>query len=84
MKTWSVSMPAHCSFTVFVKAETAEEAVAEANDTFEGMKVPGVCHQCSGVIDEVFVGAADETNSVDEVTDDKDIKDAEKWIAHNS
>lgn len=80
-KIYCVQMPVYGTTTVYVKAESIEEALAISNETYEGHSL-NVCWSCAKDIDEPLIGEAEGKDSVFEVdmSDSIAVKRAREWI----
>ena len=83
MKIYSISMPVHAGTTVYVEADSPEEAIQKAN-VFEGMTI-SICHRCAKEVDGPTIGCTENFADNAVIVDDPEwIKEARRWMSDNS
>ncbi|XAI95473.1 hypothetical protein [Microcystis phage Mvi-JY20] len=78
---YRVQMPIHASITVYVQAESLEDALEKANENYDGYTL-SACWQCAEDIDEAMISGSTSINDVFEVdmSDSDEVEKAEEWI----
>ena len=81
-RLWGVSMPVVATTIVYVRAESAEEAVQKANDNHADEFV-GLCWHCANTIDEPMVGEVAGDNALDSAweVDEDDAREYQRAVS---